>query len=298
MKFDCNRAEMGVFQPCKMEPVSPIRLIAIDIDGTLLDSSFRIPEANLTVLRRAHAAGIEVVLVTGRRHAFALPIADLLGFDLALISSNGAMTRSSSGELFHRDVLPRDTARELLTEMADFRGNTVLTFDRDGKGALVLEHMNELSGSIARWLEKNEEFIERIAPIEQALSEDPIQAMFCGQLGRMKQAQDKLAASSVFAKITALKTEYPQRDLCIVDVLNRDCSKGHALRRWAEERGFAPAEVVAIGDNYNDVEMLEFAGVPVIMGNAAEELKQNGWHVTASNDEAGVASAIERFAQL
>ena len=72
----------------------PIRLLATDIDGTLLNSQFQISEGDLVALRRAHAAGIEIVLVTGRRHTFALPIAQQLGFDLWLISSNGAVTRS------------------------------------------------------------------------------------------------------------------------------------------------------------------------------------------------------------
>jgi hypothetical protein len=79
----------------------PIRLIAVDIDGTLLNSQFRVSEMDLQALRRANKQGIEVILVTGRRHAFALPIAQQLGFDLWLISSNGAVTRSLQGEAFH-----------------------------------------------------------------------------------------------------------------------------------------------------------------------------------------------------
>src|SRR6266566_2704483 len=78
----------------------PIRLLAVDIDGTLLNSQFHISQADLGALRRAHETGVEVLLVTGRRHAFALPIAQQLGFDLWLISSNGAVTRSLSGEEF------------------------------------------------------------------------------------------------------------------------------------------------------------------------------------------------------
>src|ERR1700726_4196612 len=120
-----------------------IRLLATDIDGTLLNPQFQISERDLAALRRAHAAGIEVVLVTGRRHTFALPIAQQLGFDLWLISSNGAVTRSLSGETFHRDLLPAPTCRKLCSAMREFRGNTVLTFDTENKGAVVLEHMRD-----------------------------------------------------------------------------------------------------------------------------------------------------------
>ncbi len=272
----------------------PIRLLAIDIDGTLLNSQFQIPPANLDALRRAHEAGVDLVLVTGRRHTFALPIAQQLGFNLGLISSNGAVTRSLSGELFHRDLLPLATARELCAAMREYRGNTVLTFDTETKGALVLERMDELTGSIQRWLEKNMQFIDFVVPIEKALVTDPVQAMFCGTIERMRGALQALADFTLRDRITVLRTEYPPRDLCIVDVLNQDCSKGHALERWAAYRGIPREQVMAIGDNYNDIEMLEFAGIPVIMGNASSELRGRGWMVTAAHDEAGVAQAVEQ----
>jgi len=272
----------------------PIRLLAIDIDGTLLNSQFQIPAANLQSLRHAHQAGVEIILVTGRRHTFALPIAEQLGFDLYLISSNGAVTRSLSGELFHRDLLPVATARELCAAMREYRGNTVLTFDTETKGALVLERMDELNGSIQRWLEKNLQFIDFVVPIEKALVSDPVQAMFCGTIERMRGALQTLAECGLADRITVLRTEYPVRDLCIVDVLNQGCSKGHALERWANYRGINREQVMAIGDNYNDIEMLVFAGIPVIMGNASAELRGRGWMVTGLHDEAGVAQAVEQ----
>jgi Cof subfamily protein (haloacid dehalogenase superfamily) len=225
---------------------------------------------------------------------FALPIAQQLGFDLWLISSNGAITRSLSGETFHRDMLPAETCRKLCTTMREFRGNTVLTFDVEHKGAVVLEHMRDLNESIQRWLEKNLQYIEFVIPIENSLITDPVQAMFCGRIERMHEALKILAESGLENNITVLRTEYPVRDLSIVDVLNQGCSKGHALKRWADYRGVAREQVMAIGDNYNDIEMLAFAGQPFIMGNASEELRNRGWAVTASNDQNGVAAAIEQ----
>ncbi len=273
---------------------SPIRLIAVDIDGTLLNSQFRVSDKDLQALRRANQDGIEVILVTGRRHAFALPIAKQLGFDLWLISSNGAVTRSLEGEAFHRDLLPVTTCRELCGVMEEFRGNMVVTFDKESKGALVLERMDELTSSIRHWLEKNMQFIDFVVPIENALTANPVQAMFCGTISRMQAAVRTLESSRVKDKITFVRTEYPARDLCIVDVLNQDCSKGHALKRWANYRGIRREQVMAIGDNFNDLEMLAFAGMPFIMGNACEDLKSRGWPVTLCNDENGVATAIEQ----
>jgi Cof subfamily protein (haloacid dehalogenase superfamily) len=273
----------------------PIRLIAVDIDGTLLNSQFRISEMDLQSLRRANQQGIEVILVTGRRHAFALPIAQQLGFDLWLISSNGAVTRSLQGEAFHRDLVPAATCLEVCAAMQEFRGNLVVTFDKECKGALVLERMDELTSSIRHWLEKNMQYIEFVVPIERALTSDPVQAMFCGTISRMQAAVRTLESKQVKDHITVVRTEYPVRDLCIVDVLNRDCSKGHALKRWAHYRGIPREQVMAIGDNFNDLEMLAFAGAPFIMGNACEELKARGWPVTSCNDENGVAAAVEQL---
>jgi len=271
-----------------------IRLIAIDIDGTLLDSTSQVSQANLDALRRAQETGVEIVLVTGRRHRFALPIAESLGFDLWIISSNGAVTRSTRGEPFHRDLMPQATAMKICHHMRAFRNYMVITFDREGMGAILCENHDHLYGVIQRWMEKNAPYIEYVSPIEKALMEDPIQTMFCGPIALMEEAQRQLQECGFADEITVLQTKYDHRDLTIVDILNAGCSKGHALERWAAYRGIQPSQVMAIGDNYNDIEMLTFAGHPVIMGNASDDLKRDGWTITLRNDESGVAAAIEQ----
>src|SRR5579862_6836453 len=274
----------------------PIRLLAIDLDGTLVNHQFQISPADLAAVQRVHEAGVEVIVATGRRHRFAMPMSDQLGFDHWLISSNGAVTRSNKGKDFHRDLLPTETARDLCRAMQEFRGNIVLTFDTDVKGALALERLDELNLVIQRWLEKNMKYIDFVVPVENCLGKngDPVQAMFCGTIPRMRQALNALASAGLNDRVTVLRTEYPERDLSIVDVLNRGGSKGHALERWANYRNIPREQVMAIGDNFNDIEMLEFAGRPFIMGNASGELREHGWTVTASNSEHGVASAIEQ----
>ena len=275
-----------------------IRLLALDIDGTLLDPHFQISPQNLSALRAAHAAGIEIVLATGRRHDYALPIAQELGLPAWLISSNGALIRSTSGQTFYADRLPAITAAKLIRHMNEFRGHAVLTFDRPGSNALILERFEELNQSISRWIQTNASFIQYVSPLEEALVEDPIQAMYCGRVVRMEEAQRRLAQADFLSEITILKTQYDHRDLCILDILNQGCSKGHALRRWAEKHDIPRTQVMAIGDNFNDLEMLEFAGVPVVMGNASHELKQCGWKVTGSNSESGVAQALQEILGL
>ena len=110
--------------------------------------------------------------------------------------------------------------------MKEFRGNTVITFDQENKGAIVLEHMNELNASIQKWLEKNSEFIEFVIPIENSLTKDPVQAMFCGPIERMHRALKILAASGLNEEITVLRTEYLARDLSMIDVLEHGLLQG------------------------------------------------------------------------
>ncbi len=272
---------------------SPVRLIAVDIDGTLIDSTLDIPSANLDALRRANATGIHVVLVTGRRHRFAMPIAEQLGFECCLISSNGAITRSTAGILHHSEMMPASTARRVCEHMAEFSACTVLTFDSEERGAIVIQSSHNLGNHIQGWIDKNALFIREMAPITAALVCDPVQAMFCGTVEKMRPAEARLKDGTLNGEVTILKTQYDHRDLCILDVLRDGCSKGSALARWAAHLGVDRGEVMAIGDNYNDIEMLEFAGYPYLMGNASDAIKQNGWPVTLDNEACGVAAAIQ-----
>src|ERR1051326_5980505 len=211
----------------------PIRLLALDIDGTLTDPNFQVPARNIAALRAAHEAGIEIILATGRRHDYALPIAQELGFPIWLISSNGALIRSSDSETFFTDRLPARTALELIQYMDEYRGYAVLTFDRPsnvpGNDSLILERVDELNQTVSRWLEVNHPYIKFISPLEDALIEDPLQAMYCGRVALMQAVQDRLSQAAFLDNITVMRTQYDHRDLCILDILNRDCSKGHAL---------------------------------------------------------------------
>jgi Cof subfamily protein (haloacid dehalogenase superfamily) len=279
---------------------SHIRVLAVDIDGTLTNPQFHISARDVEALRAAHRAGVQIILATGRRHDHALPVARELDVPVVLISSNGALVRSSDGQTLFAECLPAATARKLIRHMNDFRGDTVLTFDRHGDhsrhDSLVLERADELNQTLGRWMETNRPYITYVAPLEDALlGEDPLQAMFCGRIARMEEAQQRLAEFELVNEITIIKTQYDHRDLCILDILNRDCSKGHALRRWAQEQGVPRERIMAIGDNYNDLEMLEFAGFPVVMGNANQDLKREGFRVTGSNAESGVALVLEEL---
>src|SRR5215475_13468803 len=151
--------------------ISPIKLIAIDIDGTLLPSTGTIiSERNQRALRRAESSGIEIVIATGRRQTYAAPLIKPVGLksETVLITSNGAVTRTLSGTRIERAFLPVETARELCGVLRQFGGTTVFTFDRDGRGQLVIESMDQLHARIALWVEANRPWIEEVRPLERA----------------------------------------------------------------------------------------------------------------------------------
>ena len=270
-----------------------IRLIALDIDGTLLDSEGRIPDANREAIARALGAGVEVALATGRRYDFARPIVDQLPAPLTLILSNGAIVKRREGETLMRSLLPRALAREVLARVPEHRDSAAVVFDRPREGQVVFEAIDWEHPRHHRFFAANRPFLSEVTPLEDCLTEDPIQVMFSGGCVEMRRLFERLQHAASGWSIAL--TEYAHRDFSLVDIVCAGCSKGSALRAWSERRGFTPAEVMAMGDNLNDVQMLEFAGTPVVIGNALSELKARGWSVTTTNDEAGVARAIEEY---
>ena len=272
-----------------------IRLVAIDIDGTLLDSRWQLPAENLDAIGEAVEAGVEVAIVTGRRYDFARPILDLLPRPVTAIVSNGAIVRTSDGVTRLRHLLPRAVAREVLGVTRAYRDGAALIFDRPRDGQVVFERIDWAHPSRRGYAERNREFIVEVDPIESALTEDPIQVMFNGSVAPMRGLVRLLRELPASAGFSVAVTEYAERDFSLVDVLPAGCTKGSTLAEWAGRRGYARTEVMAIGDNLNDLEMLEAAGLPVVMGNAVPALLGRGWPVTASNDAAGVAEAIRRF---
>ncbi len=279
----------------------PVRMIVVDIDGTLLPSpGMHVSRRNGRALRDAEAAGVEIVIATGRRQAYAAPLIEPLGLkaETVLITSNGTVTRTMAGERLNRFLLPVETARALCPALRPF-GTTVFTFDHDGPGELVLESVELLHARVSLWVEANRPWIREVRPLERAFDEGdaPVQGMVCGAVDEMRRAEEWLVESELSALIEVHRTEYLSRDLTILDILPPGCSKGAALRRLAKQRGLAPEEVMAIGDNWNDLEMLEFAGRAVVVANGAPDLVElargRRWEIAAANDEDGVAQVIE-----
>jgi len=274
-----------------------IRLIAMDIDGTLLDSRGQVPEENARTVGEAASRGIEIVLVTGRRFDFARPIADALPCDLHLIVNNGALIKSKDGETHQRLLLPSATARRVLEAMPEFRDIAAVVFDRPRERQVIMERVDWDDPQRGGYFRRNRAFIAEVEPLVDCLNgEDPIQVMYTGPCEPMRQIMRRLEVLPMAGEFTLALTEYSARDFSLLDVLRLGVTKGVALGEWARRRGIPREEVMAIGDNWNDREMLEFAGRPVVMGNSVPELKSLGWAITGSNDENGLAQAIRTYA--
>jgi Cof subfamily protein (haloacid dehalogenase superfamily) len=270
-----------------------IRLLAIDIDGTLLDSRGRIPDAHRDALAGAVARGIEVALVTGRSFHFAKPVVDLLPPPLTLICNNGAIVKNAAGDTVMRHLLSRDAARQVLAETRHFEDSVAIVFDRRDERQILFERMDWSQPNRRGYYEKNRAYIaEAPAPLADMLVEDPIQVMFNGRVEPMRALAAALRGMAIADRFAVAVTEYERRDFSLLDVNGAGCSKGTTLARWAASRGLGAESVMAVGDNLNDVEMLDFAGTAVVMGNAADAMKTRGYRLTGTNDEGGLATAI------
>ena len=275
----------------------PIRLIALDIDGTLLDSHGALPAQDLLAIQEAAARGIQIMLVTGRRFLSARQIAEGLACEVELIVSNGAVVKSMSGQTHYRALLPAAAAREVMGITREFRQWTGVIFDRPAPPYVVFEKIDWEGPFVGPYLRKYREQVAETQPLEDCMNgEDPVEVMFIGGCQVIREALRLLEPHREAHGFTLALTEYESKGFSMLDALRPGVTKGAALAEWTRQRGIASQDVMAIGDNWNDREMLEFAGVPIVMGNSVLELQSQGWAVTRTNDEAGVAEAIRMYA--
>jgi hydroxymethylpyrimidine pyrophosphatase-like HAD family hydrolase len=206
------------------------------------------------------------------------------------------MVRDKDGATRLRHLLPKDTAYHVVQATSAWRECTSVVFDRAKANQVIVEKIDFEDGIRGMYYRRNREFLGESAPLENCLTEDPIQVMLAGPVAPMREAESVLRSVEFNKEFTLAVTLYEDKDFSMIDVIHPSITKGSTLSEWAALRNIAGAEILAIGDNHNDLEMLSFAGIPVVMGNGVPELKARGWHVTRSNDEDGVAAAIWQFA--
>lgn len=283
---------------------SAIRLIALDLDGTLLDSRGELSERNRAALAAARERGVRVALVTGRRFRDARPLALELGLDVPLIAHNGALTKHARTlETVAAFLMPAEAAREVVRVGRAHGADALVSDDHLGAGVLVYDHISEGNTALAKYIAWSRrvigpdaaEAIRQVPSLDAYLDHDPLHVAFSGGCAPMERLAEEMRRE-LGETVKLLLTLYPRQDFALLDVLHPAASKGAGLAAVASERGLAREEVLAVGDNHNDLEMLDYAGTGVLMGNAEPQLRErHRFHLTATNDEDGVAVAIERF---
>lgn len=280
--------------PCN--PDMAIQLLALDIDGTLLNSRGELTERNRTAIANARSRGIEVVLVTGRRFASARILLHELALDLPLVSHNGALTKEVE-TLATLDFQPleEEAAREVIDLGREATADMICCDDPHGLGTMVIEGISSTNRVLQGYLARYRDAVVEVEDLRAYLDHAPIQMMFSGSCRSMDQLTDRLEAA-LGDRAQIFQTRYRSHDLTILDVLGATASKGQTLAAYAERLGLSREEVMAIGDNHNDLSMLQYAGYGVLMGNADPEMKGvEGLYQTTSNDEDGVAIAIDKM---
>lgn len=274
-------------------PARRYRLLALDIDGTLLTSAKGISPRTRRALALARAAGVQLVLVTGRRYPAALGVAEALGGEIPLVLHNGALV-VEAGEVVRCRPLARAAARRAIAIGRRHGADPVVHCGSRAEGRLLVEGVAPSNTLLAYYLEKSHPDVTVVADVWSALADDPIQVMFGGELSLM-DALAPVLADRLGAAARVERTVYPARGVGMLDVVSPDVSKAKALAFLQARWGLDAAETLAIGDNWNDHEMLERAGLGLVMGNADPEMLRLGLPVLPSNDEDGVAVAVERY---
>ena len=282
-----------------------IKLLALDLDGTLLDSTGQVPDPNRDVIRAAEDLGVLVTIATGRRFRDAREIGIDLELNAPLITHNGALLKyADSLETVAASLLNLDTTREVVRVGKHFGGHALVSADPHTKGMMFYDCESNESIPLRRYLEWSvrqhrddvNEAVIRVDDLQDALPDhEVIHISFSGQYGPMEKMLD-LLHKELSGRVTILPTKYPRLDFILIDILPPDASKGAGVEKLAALRGIAPEGVMTIGDNFNDIHMLEFAGTGVVMGNADEQLlNRPEFYKTDTNDESGVVAAIRRF---
>lgn len=265
-----------------------IKLVATDLDDTLLRDDLTISQRVIEAIRQAREQGVYVTFATGRMPASARPYAEQLGLDVPIITYNGAMIQESiSRKILYRKVIPVDLARKLVEFLLD-QGVHLHMYREDH---VYVQKMNDLSKAYAQ---------KTRVPVEEAdlremlkKENDGVEKIIVfGPPEELKFWQEKIQEK--FPNKLHLTSSKPY----FLEMNHPEVNKGNTLLTFAQGLGIKQEEIMAIGDSLNDIEMIRCAGLGVAMENARQEVKEAAKVVTTSNEEDGVALAIEKYVLL
>jgi len=257
------------------------KLIAIDLDDTLLKNDLTISKRAKKAIQQSIAKDTLVTLATGRMYRSALPYALDLGLDLPLITYQGALVKYADGlEVYHR---PLDLL--LAREVINFVKPSGLHINGYVNDELYMEKATEYGKRYAAMSKAPIHFLQ----MPQDLKGDLTKILLIGESHELDQMQDKLTENFTDQiNITKSKDHF-------LEISHPMATKGNALRELADSLNISREQVIAIGDNMNDLDMIKYAGCGVAVNNAVESLKLAADLVTNSNEDDGVAEVIEKL---
>ena len=281
-----------------MSAHSPTRLLAVDLDGTLLNPDSRIGTADADALHRAVDGGMAVLIATGRGFHSVMRLQGMLA-ELAvpayLALHNGALVLDPSGAELWRTAMDAEAVAAVLPPVRAAGLHPMLYVGVEGGGGaevrLVLEDAAHRSRYAQFYLRTKTEYLELAADVAAAAHRGVLGMVSFGT--RAEVIAGAAALAHLDGRIASWWGPFPSADA--LEAVAPTGTKGHAVKRLAERLGLTAREVVAIGDNSNDLEMLRYAGTAVAMANATPEVRAAAHFVTASNAEAGVAAALQRI---
>ncbi|WP_340616719.1 pyridoxal phosphatase [Xenorhabdus entomophaga] len=266
------------------------RVIALDLDGTLLDPQKRILPESLAALNEARQSGIKILIVTGRHHVAIHPFYQALQLDTPAICCNGTYSYDyAEKKVLASNPLSIQEANQALSYLQGTEIEHLMYVD----DAILYQFPH----TVARTLAWSDSLPEHQRPnLRQASSfQDAIQdvnfiwkfATNSSNLVKLREVSEQIAEN------VGLECEWSWFDQ--VDIAKKGNSKGMRLQQWVESQGMSMRDVVAFGDNYNDLSMLETAGLGVAMGNGVDAVKERADLVTQDNTQPGIAEVIRKY---
>lgn len=265
-----------------------IKLIAIDLDGTLLNSEGTISPENKAALKKAKEMGLKVVICTGRPLLSIAKILDELNLrehgDYAITYNGGLVQRTDTGEILSQKTLTKAEAAELYALSKELQLPCNL---------LDLDNIYELPYPKGKesWYKKTNQALPFVSTTMEELPEDAQfnKIVFCYEAEEIGEAIKKIPAE-FYDRYTIFKSRP-----ILFEMMNKEVDKGKGIEILSDLLGFKADEVMTFGDEENDFAMIEYAGIGVAMGNAVPELKLAAQYVTDSNNDHGIATALEKF---
>lgn len=265
---------------------TPIRLIAVDLDGTLLNSQHELTERTEKAIKAAMDKGVQIILATGKTRGSALSVIARLGLTFPGIYLQGLAIYNADGSLRHQTFLDKAIARRVIT-FAEDRGFTVVAYS----GSRILTRKNNRDTNIL--VQYGEPDVEAVGPLQNILDTTSINKVMAVKKGEFRAVSALRWQLNMQLDGAAKLVQAALPDM--LEIVPQGGSKGAALKTLLKELQIPVENMLAIGDGENDIEMIQMAGVGVAMGNALAQVKNSADHVTATNDADGVAEAIERF---